>query len=294
MRVALVNSMPEAAMAGTERQFRELLQAAAPDESLDMLLFDVPEISRSVEQRARIANLYRPLDALMEIKPDVVVVTGADPGDKSLRDEAFWPSFARLVDWAVETERPTIWSCLAAHAAVDHLDGVERQRLPRKYSGVFTCAPTGVDPLLAGLGPNWDVPHSRQNDLSEAELVAAGYKILTRSEVVGVDSFVRYDKSLFLFCQGHLEYDCNSLALEYKRDFRSYLRGKREVLPEIPVGAFEPQAEQSLAALRKQAELRPSLDLMARWPDSPDRFGQIGGWRRFAVGLYRNWLRATL
>jgi homoserine O-succinyltransferase len=241
------------------------------------------------------AGHYRPLEALLNCALDLVIVTGADPGEAAnLRDMVLWPSLERLMQWTVERRQPAIWSCLAAHAAVDHLDGVQRRRLPQKYSGVFACGPGDDHPLLAGLGSRWFVPHSRHNDLDEAELVSRGYRILSRSDLIGADSFVREGLPFFLFCQGHPEYHPDSLALEFKRDFRAYLHGEHRQAPAIPPGAFQPEAERRLAALREEALSNPSPDLMARWPELE---GPITPrkpvWRDFGVGLYRAWLGAV-
>jgi len=197
------------------------------------------------------------------------VVTGADPGHAPLKQAAFWPSFTRLVDWALDSRTPTLWSCLAAHAAVEHMDGIERRLLPAKHSGVFACQAAG-DILLDGLDGVWPVPHSRLNDLDEQELVASGYEILTRSELVGADVFVRRGPPLFLFCQGHPEYDRNSLALEYKRDLQAFARGEREAPPAAPVDFRDPRLIEA-----ESTEPR-------------------GAWSAFAVRLYANWLGAAL
>ncbi len=113
----------------------------------------------------------------------------------------------RVIDWAADNTRSTIFSCLAAHAAVLHLDGIKRVPLGQKLSGVFDCAVVADDPLLEGLGPELRVPHSRLNDLAAQELSAHGYRILTSSPRVGADMFVRQQKSLFVFLQGHPEYE---------------------------------------------------------------------------------------
>src|SRR6185437_3300038 len=99
--------------------------------------------------------------------------------------------------------------------AVLHRDGIERRPLAEKCFGVFECARAGGDALLADAPAHLRVPHSRHNGLDEAELSAAGYRILTRSATAGADIFARQERSLFLFFQGHPEYDATSLLREY-------------------------------------------------------------------------------
>ena len=291
LRVGLVNNMPDAAVEPTERQFRSLLRAAAPGEGLELVLFDMPEVSRDPAIRARMRGRYRPVEDLDRSSLDALVVTGGDPGQTSLRHSPIWPGFAGLVDRAVRLGLPTLWSCLAAHAAVEHLDGVQRRPLNAKHSGVFAVSAVRADPLLEGLGQTWPVPHSRRNGLEEAELASRGYEILTRSEGVGVDVFVRRGPPLFIFCQGHPEYDLDSLLREYKRDFRAYLHGERQSLPRLPHHAVPAELAQSLEQLAKRAAANRSPALMADWPSRSEPAEQLPEWRPFAIGLYANWLR---
>ena len=88
-----------------------------------------------------------------------------------------------------------------------HTDGIERRALPKKQFGVFDCRLAADHPMTQHFPePLW-VPHSRYNDLPEEALQSAGYKILTRSVVAGVDAFAKQDGSFFLYFQGHPEYD---------------------------------------------------------------------------------------
>ena len=292
LRVGLVNNMPDAALAPTERQFRSLFQAAAPGPGLDLVLFDMPQVRRDPAIRDQMMGRYRSVEDIDQSGLDALVVTGGDPGQTPLRDSPLWPGFAGLVDRALRLRLPTLWSCLAGHAAVEYLDGVRRRPLSVKQSGVYPVTPARADPLLDGLGPSWPVPHSRHNGLDEAELVASGYEILTRSDGAGVDAFVRRGPPLFLFCQGHLEYDRDSLMREYKRDFRAYLQGERQSLPSLPHQAMPADLAGKLAHLAKRALDSRTPELMADWPPRAALGEEPPEWRPFAVGLYSNWLRA--
>ena len=105
---------------------------------------------------------------------DALIVTGAEPRTADLRDEPYWQALAHLIDWAEIGTVSTLFSCLAAHAAVLHLDGIVRRPLPRKLSRRLRQPRAGDDPLLAGLPARAAMPHSRRNGLSESDLVAQG------------------------------------------------------------------------------------------------------------------------
>jgi homoserine O-succinyltransferase len=293
LRVGLVNNMPDGALAATERQFGEILRAAAPDREVELVLFQIPAINRHDDMRASMASRYRPFEAIADSGVAALVVTGAATSGGPLKDEPYWPSFTRLVDQVAEARLPTVWSCLAAHAAVDHMDGIKRRPLDAKCCGFYDCASVKPDPLLDGIERPWRVPHSRYNQVDEAELEARGYEVLMRSPV-GPDVWVRRGPPLFVFFQGHPEYDRSSLAAEYKRDIRAYFHGERPEPPAPPVGAPDPEMEQSLRLMteavlanRAEAFIADKGRTAKAEPCPPE-------WRTLAVRLYRNWLRAVV
>src|SRR5579864_2571933 len=122
--VALVNNMPDAALRTTERQFRELLTAASQGRDVRLVLFALPDIARSAAASAHIAAHYRDISELWGSRVDGLIVTGTEPRVPVLDDEPYWPALTRLVGWAENHTGSTIWSCLAAHAAVLHTDGI--------------------------------------------------------------------------------------------------------------------------------------------------------------------------
>ena len=289
--VGLVNNMPDAAFQATERQFAGLLDAAAGARNVRLLRFALPEFERGEATATQIATRYRGLDSIGDIPLDGLIVTGCEPRAASLADEPYWPSFTRLVDWAESNTVSTLWSCLAAHAAVLHLDGIGRTPLPRKRSGIYHSAPTADHPLLRGVTAPMRVAHSRWNDLAEAELSAHGYRVLTRSAGAGVDLFVKPWHSLFVFFQGHPEYDVDSIAREYRRDVGRYLRGERCDYPGMPHAYFDTATEAALEAVRGVAMIDRSAIGLADMPRTlAPRDGLAETWRETTLPVFRNWL----
>jgi homoserine O-succinyltransferase len=223
---------------------------------------------------------------------DGLIVTGTEPCAASLQDEPYWPALSRLVDWARGNTTSAVWSCLAAHAAVLHADGIARQPLENKLSGVFDCEAVADHPLLAAVAPRLRVPHSRLNDLPEAALRACGYRGLSRSATAGVDAFLKEDEdsSLFLFFQGHPEYDADSLLREYRRDVGRFLRGERATYPEPPQDYFNSTATFLADDFRMRAMGERRGDLVGDFPMEPLAAAIENTWRNAAVGLYRNWI----
>lgn len=288
--LGLVNNMPDAALRSTERQFRELLSAASHNRGVCLRLFSLPELPRADSIRSHLGRYYEDISELWSGHLDGLIVTGTPPCAPALMDEPYWSTLTKIVDWAEDNSSSTIWSCLAAHAAVLYLDGIERQRLDTKLSGVFDCFKAMDHPILVGAPSRWRVPHSRNNELPEAALASSGYRIISRSPDAGIDIFAKQRRSLFIFMQGHPEYDPGALLREYRRDVTAFLTGERDSFPEMPCGYFGPDTAAGFAAFRQRALRERDIDLLASFPTAGAGGELAHGWRGLAVRIYANWL----
>lgn len=296
--IGLVNSMPGEAFAHTERQFRAILAAAAPSQGLQFQLFSFDPLASA----GPAGPPCRPVAGIDPFALDGLIVTGMPPRAAALQDEPYWDDLAALVDLACAHAIPAVWSCLAAHAAVLHLDGIERRRLPQKLSGVFECARTGDEhPIVAGLPPRWRLPHSRYNDLPVAALAAQGYRILSTAAGAGADLFIKEASAEttvfghtggapFLFCQGHPEYDAQALLREYRRDVRHFLAGMSDTYPEIPHGCFGPAVAARLTAFRDRGRAARRPETMTEFPSAACEGELAHVWGDVTHALYANWL----
>jgi homoserine O-succinyltransferase len=286
--IGLINNMPDTALQATERQFMRLLTEAAGDNRIRFHCFSLPSVSRSQPAKWRVDRKYTDIADLDRLHIDGLIVTGAEPVAASLNEEPFWQDLADVIDWAAANTRSTIWSCLAAHAAVLHLDGIERHRLETKCSGIFDCDKTNDNWLTRDVNSPLKIAHSRLNELRESDLVARGYQMLTRSSEAGVDIFARQLHSNFIFFQGHPEYDALSLQREYLRDISRFLGGERDLYPAIPTGYFDTETENKLAAFQKRASAERQLPLSIGLPHLSLRPDIAAG--TAAAVLLRNWL----
>ena len=131
------------------------------------------------------------------------------------------------------------------------------------------------------------MPHSRQNDIAESDLVANGYRVLSRLSNGQVDIFARElpGQSRFVFFQGHPEYDPGTLGREYLRDLTRFLRGEVTEVPGIPENYFDRATEDRLFEIRprSEADLARCQEVVA---DALPR----QAWRSNTVKLFGNWL----
>lgn len=286
--IGLVNNMSDGALQPTEHQFRGLLEAASQNRSTYLRYFSLPDLPRGPQAQAYVKGAYEDLSELWSGPLDGLIVTGTEPRASLLENEPYWPALKDLINRVNERAVPTIWSCLAAQAAVLEMHGIHRRRLGAKLSGVFQCRKV-LDHEIVRDGPaSWRVPHSRWNELPERELLSKGYRILSRSPEVGADIFVLESKSLFIFLQGHFEYDPEALFREYRRDVRRFLAGEREDYPEIPRGYFNSDTAVALAKFRERAITQRDTDALLDFPETPGR--SPCDWHEPALRLYTNWL----
>jgi len=283
--IGIVNNMPKAAAAAAQKQFHELVADAAGELPLTIRMFS-PTGHAAPPANAR----HEPADALWASRLDGLIVTGTEPQTSSVADEPCWPFLSRLADWAQDNTLSSVWSCLAAHAAVYRFDGIERRELEAKLFGVYDCEILSRHEVLDGCGANWPVPHSRYNDLERDALVARGYTVIARSPDAGIDSFLKQTKGLHFFLQGHPEYDAESLAREYRRDVRRFLARERERYPDLPANYFAPDAAAALLEFRRKAISARSVDILAEYPSGATARISEARWRPTATRFYRNWL----
>ena len=304
IEIGLVNNMPEAALEATEQQFLELLGAAAGDSWVHLRFFSLAGVPRSERGRSYLGQFYHDAADLRRAELDGLIVTGTEPKAADLADEPYWGAFTQLVDWAANNTISTVWSCLAAHAAVLHLDGIARVPLREKCIGVFACDNPAEHLLTLNLPSRAVVPHARWNALPEETLTANGYQVLTRSPAAGVDSFVRQnfggqnlgrqEQSLFLFFQGHPEYGYRGLAERISPRRRPLSQGRAR-----PLSAGMPRRHSFSMPPRKPRSARfraaertwrqRSEELLADFP-VPANPALSANWQPFAVAIYRNWL----
>jgi homoserine O-succinyltransferase len=141
--------------------------------------------------------------------------------------------------------------------------------------------------LTAALPSRFRTPHSRWNSIPRDALTARGYRVLTQLNDGGADAFVKQRNSVFLFCQGHLEYEAASLLLEYRRDIRRFLSHESDCYPSMPQGYFDEEAVAALTVLRTRALSDRRSESFAEFPPIDIRCT----WRGEAVRFYGNWLQ---
>ena len=289
--IGLVNNMAGAAFKATERQFVSLLNAASESVPIQISFYTLPGLSLSESGGEHFSSHYASIESLLDTHLDGLIVTGREPKIPNLRDEPYWESFTQLLEWARQNTYSAVWSCLAAHAAVLYMDGIVRRKSDQKSFGVFECAPVSDHPLTQCLSPGRHVPHSRWNGVAQHDLTEHGYSILSCIADDGVDTFIKEEESLFVFFQGHPEYETDTLMREYRRDVGRYLSGETNNYPLPPYGYFDRTTDNALAILREKAMSCRSAELLGRVAAAVEKTQIENTWQSSATRIYRNWLQ---
>lgn len=287
--------MPDSAFAETERQFASLLETASGPVEIHLDLYALPGLTRGEDTSSFIRARYRPFGELLSRRLDAAIITGTEPLAATLPEEPYWSDLAALVAWAGTSTFSTVLSCLAAHAAVLLLDGVERVLLPAKCHGVFVHHPTAAHPLAKGMSGPVPVPHSRLNDIPLGSLPGSYLDVLASDEVSWTVLAREHGASMLVLVQGHPEYSTSSLLREYRRDLLRFVRGERPSCPSIPHGYFDGDSERLLAELTARVtEASYAGDAASEFPFEQLSARLTNSWHRPGGQLYANWIREVL
>jgi homoserine O-succinyltransferase len=234
LHIGLLNLMPDPALEATERQFFRLIGQSNQIAQFYLHLFTLPSIERGDKAGKHIAEYYKSFDAIKNQGLDALIITGAYVEQADLQQAPFYDELKSVIDWSYKNVTSTLCSCLATHAVMEFRYQQKRQAIGSKCWGVFNHQIVNrTHPLMSGVNSNFNVPHSRFNQITAEQFKQAGIEILVNSDI-GAHLCVSEDLLRIVFFQGHPEYDTISLLKEYKREIISYLNKSRADYPTFP------------------------------------------------------------
>ena len=292
LHIGLLNMMPDAALAATERQFFRLVGEANQIAQFYMHPFTLKELERGPEATAHVERYYESLEQIKAQGLDALIITGANVLGPDLSTQPFWEPLIEVIDWAHENVTSTLCSCLATHAVMEFRYGQKRRPLGFKRWGVYSHRVVDREhPLVAGVNTRFDVPHSRFNEVHREQFDAAGLTVLVESEEAGVHLAVSEDLFRIVFFQGHPEYDIISLLKEYKREVNRYFKGEREDYPPFVENYFPLQSEAILAEHRDRVmDARRRGAPQPAFPEGLVSARLDNTWHDTAEAVINNWI----
>ena len=291
LHIGFLNMMPDAALTVTEQQFMRLSGSSNQIAQFFLYMFTIPGLERSAETNEYINKYYDSFENLQKEGLDALIITGANVANPTLEQEPFWEPLQEVIDWATENVTSVLCSCLATHAIVKALHRIDRKPLSNKRWGVYSHHIETDHPILRDINTRFDVPHSRNNDVSRVQLEEAGFTILVDSPEGGVHMAVSPDQFRFVYLQGHPEYDRNSLLKEYKREVKRFTKGERQDYPPHPDNYFNQDAGHIADQYHKllidsQLNNKPVPD----FPEQQIEKQLDNTWRDTGKAIFNNWL----
>ena len=292
LHIGLLNMMPDAALAATERQFIRLVGACNQIAQFYVYPFSISELNRGAEAREHINRYYSDFADLADTGLDALIISGANVANPSLDQEPFWDPLMEVVHWAQDNVASILCSCLATHALVKYRHGIDRIRLPQKQWGVYEHRISQPEhPLMKGINTRFDAPHSRYNEITRSQLEEAGLVVLAESPEAGVHLAVSPDQFRMVYFQGHPEYHANSLLKEYKREVLRFRNGERHTTPRYPEHYFPDEAIEIAAQFMKRSEEAAARgDDLPEFPEEELAPHVANTWGDTGKAIVNNWL----
>jgi len=292
LHIGLLNIMPDAALEATERQFFRLVGACNQIAQFHVHPFTIDGLERGAEAQAHIANFYESFEQVKHDGLDALIISGANVTHPHLSEEDFWQPLTEVFSWAKQNVTSILCSCLATHALIEHCYGIERTLQPAKRWGVFSHKVLQrTHPLVAEINTRFDVPHSRFNEIYQADMERQGLKVLAASKLAGVHLAVSADGIRVVFFQGHPEYDDISLLKEYKREVMRFYHEERDDYPPFPENYFDEEAQQILLTYKAHVEdTKRTQQPLKAFPEQAILNYLDNTWRDTAKAVFNNWL----
>jgi homoserine O-succinyltransferase len=292
LHIGLLNMMPDAALAATERQFLRLIGESNPIAQFFVHPFTLDVLPRGNSAREHIDKYYDNFEQIKQQGLDALIITGANVIGPDLSKEVFWESLIEVADWAHENVTSTLCSCLATHAVLDFRYGQKRAQQRAKKWGVFRHQVVEAShPLVDDINSEFDVPHSRWNSVYPQQYLIAGLKVLVTGDDGCVHLATSPDGFRTIFFQGHPEYDTVSLLKEYKRDVNLYIEGDLIDYPPLPENYF---SDFNAAVCREyQGRVDKSLSQQSKVPEFPEHLllkNLRNTWQDTASAVIGTWL----
>lgn len=292
LHIGLLNMMPDAALAATERQFFRLVGESNQIAQFYMHPFTLKELQRNEEGQAHVEAFYDSFEKIKEQGLDALIITGANVSGTGLESQPFWEPLIEVIDWAYENVTSTICSCLATHAVLQFRYQQKRYPLGFKRWGVYSHRVTNRNhPLVNGVNTRFDVPHSRFNQIDRDQFEAAGLHVLAESTDANVHLAVSPDQFRQVFFQGHPEYDLISLLKEYKREVKRFFNNELQDYPPFPENYFSLQSQAILDEFKIRVLTAKKNN--GTFPDFPEHLltSRLDNtWHDTAESIISNWI----
>ena len=218
--ILILNLMPTKIV--TETQLARLLANTPLQVNLT---FIVPKghISKNTDQ-SHLDKFYTTFDDIKDRHFDGMIVTGARVEHLPFEEVDYWDELKEIFEYSKTNVTSTIFICWGAQAALYHFYGIDKYPLEKKLFGIYPHRKAVIhEVLLNGIDDVFYVPQSRHTFNKECDLLNNENLIPLASSKLCGTTILKSKKNNQIFILGHLEYDKDTLRLEYERDLNKGL-----------------------------------------------------------------------
>lgn len=148
LHIGVLNMMPDAALAATERQFFRLVGESNPIAQFYMHPFTLAELPRGEQASTHIERYYESFDQIRAGGLDALIITGANVSHPDLSQEPFWEPLRAVFDWAQHNVTSVL--LLPGNACGDAVSAW--QEAPCIAGQALGCVPAHGDPAGTSTG----------------------------------------------------------------------------------------------------------------------------------------------
>lgn len=216
LQIGIVNLMPTKEV--TETQLLRMI-GSSPLQIEPRLIRMETHFSKNTSAE-HLKNFYTTFPKIKKQGLDGLIITGAPVEQLDFQAVNYWEELKEIFDWSKKYVASTLFLCWGAQAGLYHFYGITKHTLSQKMFGVFKHQHNDEIPVLTrGMDDEFWVPHSRHTEVKKTDILNnPALKILAESKEAGVHLIANQNASQ-VFATGHWEYDRETLALEYFRDF---------------------------------------------------------------------------
>ena len=193
-------------------------------------------VTSHVSKNTSTSHIYKFYEAFEDIKNkkfDGFIITGAPVEQIPFEDVDYWDEICKIMEWSKKHVHCTFHLCWGAFAGLYYHYGIrKRDRIP-KLSGIYEHKLLNKkSPLFRGFDDVFYAPQSRATEVTREQILnEPELELMAESDIAGVTIVKSKDsRQLFVLC--HLEYDADTLKLEYERDKAKGMN------PEVPYNYF--------------------------------------------------------
>ncbi len=215
IEIAILNLMPTKVV--TETQLMRLLSNSPLQ--INVTLVGLDSYTGTHTPLEHLQKFYKPFSKVKGKKFDGMIITGAPVETMEFNSVVYWKELTEILEFTKTNVTSTIFICWGAQAALNYFYGIKKHPLKNKLFGVFKHEKTtAYESLLKGVDDTFYMPHSRHTTVYKKDIEkVSDLEVLCHSKKAGA-SIVKSKDNKFIFIMGHLEYDRETLKLEYERD----------------------------------------------------------------------------